>query len=84
MEAEETRAGQVLWFTCSTGDSFPLDAEHPLQVQNAETEPRPCILVRDGIHGLLDRNVWHQLADMALESAGQPGVYSSGRFFALG
>ena len=79
-------AGKVptLWFTTSTGDEFPLNEEHPLRVRQEDGRARPCVLVRAGMYGLLERSVWYQLAELAEEAGAALGVRSAGSFFRLG
>ena len=57
----------VLEFETNVGDSFCLDQEHPLRVVvNEQTgEPRPYIMVRDGLEALVHRNVFYQLIEQA-------------------
>jgi hypothetical protein len=82
-------ADQQLCFTTNVGDKVIADAAHPLQVDNnAQGEPHPTLLVRNGLFALVNRNVFYRLVEGA-EHRRQgnevvTGVYSSGVFFPLG
>ena len=64
--------------------------DNPLRVQfdSSTGEPRPYILVRDGLEARLTRAVYYQLVDMAIENEteGQKvlGIWSKETFFPLG
>ncbi|OED42996.1 hypothetical protein ACH42_11295 [Endozoicomonas sp. (ex Bugula neritina AB1)] len=83
-------AGNEFVFTTNVGDEVILNQNHPLRVEeDAQTgEPSPYIRVRDRLDGLLHRNVFYQLVDLASE---QPStektelvVISQGHSFSLG
>ncbi|NNG04977.1 MAG: DUF1285 domain-containing protein [Inquilinus sp.] len=59
--------------------------DHPLRIAfNPETgEPRPYILVSEGLEALIVRPVYYQLVDRAVEHDDRVGVWSGGRFFPL-
>ena len=90
VEFSGTGQEQILTFTTNVGDRVVLDADHPLRVEeDADTgEPRPYILVRARLEGLVHRNVFYRLVEAAVsekvEGRDMLGVWSSGRFFALG
>jgi uncharacterized protein len=76
-----------LIFTTNVGDETVAGPDNPIRVEtNAETgEPAPYVHVRRGLEARISRAVFYQLADMAvLGEGGQLGVWSEGRFFALG
>jgi|TARA_B100002019_G_scaffold292091_1_gene314186 hypothetical protein len=64
--------------------------DNPLRIQldPSTGEPRPYILVRDGLEARLTRSVYYQLVDMAIENEteGQKvlGIWSKETFFPLG
>ena len=64
--------------------------DNPLRIQldPSTGEPRPYILVRDGLEARLTRSVYYQLVDMAIENEteGQKvlGIWSNQTFFSLG
>jgi hypothetical protein len=64
--------------------------DHPIRVQHNENtgEPRPYVLVRDGLEARIERSVYYELVERGelVEDAGRTtiGVWSGGRFFPLG
>lgn len=82
--------GQRLVFTTNVGDETIAGADNPIHVEtDPETgEPSPYVHVRRGLEARISRNVFYQLADVAVagegEHAGMLGVWSDGKFFALG
>jgi hypothetical protein len=90
LRAEGEGEKQRLTFTTNVGDETVAGADNPIRVEtNAETgEPAPYIHVRRGLEACISRNVFYQLADMAVpgedEYVDQLGVWSEGRFFPLG
>lgn len=60
---------QALFFSTSTEDRVLADAEHPLRVElDAQTgEPRPYIMIRDGMDGLISRPVYYRMAELLEE-----------------
>jgi hypothetical protein len=87
MRAEGEGREQRLIFTTNVGDETVASAANPIRVEtNSETgEPAPYIHVRGGMEARISRNVFYQLADMAVPGDnGVLGVWSEGVFFALG
>jgi len=66
----------------------PLDAEHPLRIafDAATDEPRPYVMVRNGLEARIARAVYYELADLVDETPkeGMIGVWSFGHFHPLG
>ncbi|TQV81270.1 DUF1285 domain-containing protein [Exilibacterium tricleocarpae] len=91
-------SGQALVFNTQVEDEVVLGPDNPLWVREAETRtgsPRPYLRVRPGLDGLLHRNVYYRLVDLALQQAEagkkaekkadeKVGVWSLGHFFGLG
>jgi uncharacterized protein len=81
---------QRLILTTNVGDETVAGPDNPLRVEtNPETgEPAPYVHVRRGLEARISRNVFYQLADIAVPGvgayAGQLGVWSEGHFFPLG
>ncbi|WP_416135410.1 DUF1285 domain-containing protein [Amphritea pacifica] len=86
LEVREGESGQELVFTSSTDDVVIASAEHPLRVEiDPDTdEPSPYLMVRYGMEGRLNRNVFYQLVDLAEERDGVFGVESCGQWFKIG
>jgi len=75
---------QVLSGTTNLDEQFVVDDSHPLRVNTTvEGDPLPCVEIRDGLTGLLNRSVWMELADYVVEQDSVLGVWSSGTFFEL-
>ena len=89
MENKGESETQQISFITNLDESFILDSDHPLRVTtDPDTdEPHPVVHVRSGLNGLLGRNVFYQLVELAVrhEVAGKSvtGVWSAGSFFPL-
>lgn len=60
--------GPEVRFRTNVGDSFSLDAQHPLHVTtSAQGEPRPYVRVRRNLDALIHRNVFYALIEHAQE-----------------
>jgi hypothetical protein len=81
---------QRLIFTTNVGDETQAGPDNPIRVEtDPETgEPSPYVHVRRGLEARIARAVFYQLADLAVpgegKDAGTLGVWSAGRYFALG
>ena len=81
---------QRITFRTNIGDLVPLDANHPLRMEQQadKEEARPYIVVRDGLEARLARSVFYHLVELT-EPGGegkeeQLGVWSNDTFFVLG
>jgi len=89
VEVSSTGSGpdRTLAFRLLTDDIVVADAAHPLRVETAaDGTPRPYLGVRGGMEALVNRTVFYELADWALQEqteGGPLGLWSGGRFFAL-
>jgi uncharacterized protein len=79
-----------LTFTTNVDETVVAGPDHPIRVAHSSVtgEPRPYIMVRDGLEALIARSVYYELANRAatgIDAAGQEryGVWSQGRFFPL-
>jgi uncharacterized protein len=82
---DQPEAG-VLRFVTNVGDLIEAGPEHPLRVAvRADGEPRPYLLVRDGLEALLSRTVFYDLAALAAPApgGGVMSVLSNGVWFPL-
>jgi hypothetical protein len=88
LDAEGAGSSQRLVFTTNVGDDVIAGADNPIRVETdpRSGEPAPYIHVRQGLEARISRNVFYQLADLAVPWADSSnlGVWSSGCFFALG
>ncbi|MGE0118070.1 MAG: DUF1285 domain-containing protein [Dongiaceae bacterium] len=91
---EVTAAGsgrsQSLTFRTNLDDEVTADAIHPIRVSYApgSEEPRPYILVRDGLEARILRPVFYELVELGevRRSGGEEvyGIWSREQFFPLG
>jgi hypothetical protein len=93
LAVEVTRCGegreQELIFRTNLDEIVTAEPNHPLRVETAAGgEPKPYILVRDGLEAKLTRAAFYELVELGREEwvAGrrQFGVWSGGAFFRLG
>jgi len=86
MKAEGEGEAMKLAFRLNTDELVTAGPEHALRFEAKETEagPRPYLHVRRGLEALVSRNVYYELAQIALANGSTPpGVWSNGAFFAL-
>lgn len=93
LAVEMTRSGagrdQILSLRTNVDDEVTVDDEHPIQVVHdpVTEEPSPYVRIRDNLDALIARSVYYELvaiAEPADDDDEQLGVWSAGRFFALG
>jgi len=90
LDVAGTGQTQVLSFRTNMDEIVTADGAHPLRIATdpASAEPRPYILVRDGLEARLTRPVFYQLVDLGREErvggAVRFGVWSKNEFFPLG
>ena len=80
---------QQLIFRTNLDDIVTAGPDNPLRVETAANgEPRPYILIRDGLPARLTRPVFYELVDLAtqeeVEGVVQFGIWSQRIFFWLG
>jgi len=85
VDAEGEGRAQSLFFTINNGDTVEAGPLRPLRFTTADDsdEPRPFILVRDRLEAAINRPTFYELADLAVEHDGKPGIWSQGTFFPL-
>jgi hypothetical protein len=90
MDAEGQGHDQTLRFTTNVGDEVVAGPDNPIRVETdpVSEEPAPYVHVRKGLEARIARNVFYQMADLAVpgagEHAGKLGVWSAGVFYPLG
>jgi len=90
MDTVGSGESQSIVFTTNTGDSVPVDSDHPIvvEVDEATGEPHPTVHVRSGLNALINRPVFYRLVDLAERSESESkiitGVWSNNSFFELG
>ena len=84
MESDGGGATRRLIFTTNVGDHVLADAEHRIEVFDAESAPRPYLDVRDGLRARIARSVFYRLVDCCDVAQGELAVWSGGERFVLG
>ncbi len=74
---------QKLQVTTDMGEIVLIDDEHPLRMAHDNGESIPYVMIRGGMEGRMNRNVYYQLTDLLVERDGKFGVWSGNRFFDL-
>ena len=72
---------QNLQVTTDMGEVVLIDAAHPLRIVHNNGESIPYVMIRDGMEGRMNRNVYYQLADLLVERDGKLGIWSGNSFF---
>jgi hypothetical protein len=84
---EATTEGQgrdrQIIFRTNTDDLVAAGRDHVLRIETAaDGTPRPYLHIRAGLEALVNRSVFYELADLALEEAAvPPGLWGGGVFF---
>ena len=90
VEKDKRLNGENLVFRTNLDENVVCGPENPLRIQfdPSTEEPRPYILVRNGLEARLTRAVYYQLVEMAIEqeTGGKKvlGIWSKETFFPLG
>ena len=88
MESEGEGAQRRLAFRTNVGDLVIAGPDHALVIEDRGHGEHPYLRVRGGLHALVARPVYYELANLALDEppapGGQTGLWSDGAFFALG
>lgn len=84
LKSEGEGRDRALAFRLNTGDLVPADAAHALTIRETADGPHPYLHVRGGLDALVNRSVYYELMNLALDEGGDPvGLWSNGVFFAL-
>jgi len=84
VRSEKEGAERTLAFRLNTGEPVIAGPRNPIRVERIGEEPRPTLVVRQGLEARLARPVFYELAAMALaEGIEPPGLWSGGEFFQL-
>jgi hypothetical protein len=73
-----------LLFTTNMDEYVVASGDHPIRVADADGEPRPYIMVRNGLEALIARPVFYRLVEHARQENDELVVYSRGARFPLG
>jgi len=84
LKSEGEGRDRALAFRLNTGDLIAAGPDHELVVRETADGPHPYLHVRSGLEALINRSVYYEMMNMALEEAGERvGLWSHGRFFPL-
>ena len=85
VEQEGEGAEQILTFTTNVGDHVVACADHPVRfIIDPDThQPAPYVHVRDRLEARINRAVFYDLVNLAVEHEGALGIWSGGQFFSM-
>jgi hypothetical protein len=84
LKSEGEGRERSLAFRLNTGDLVVAGPDHGLRFAAGEDGPLPYLHVRSGLEARIARPVYYELAEIALDEAGDPpGLWSGGAFFAM-
>ena len=84
LKSEGVGRERALAFRLNSGDLVPAGPDHPLSIRETPDGPHPYVHVRGGLDALVNRSVYYELMNLALDEGGDPiGLWSNGAFFAL-
>ncbi|MBN4055881.1 DUF1285 domain-containing protein [bacterium AH-315-J23] len=86
VDVEGSGKNQRLFFTTNTEEVIEAGPDHPISVKTDpdSLEPTPLLRVRGRLDALINRSVFYELVEHAVEVDNQLGVYSGGAFSPLG
>lgn len=86
MEVKTTPTGTAIVLISRAGGAVVLSTEHPLwvNIDPLSGEPSPYVSVRGNLDALINRNVFYELVELAVEKDGRCIVQSQGEEFSLG
>lgn len=79
----KSEQGEDLHFVSNVGEEVFADADHPIVLDGDSDNPKPSIVLREGLRARLSRPVYYELARAAVACDGLQGVWSGGLFFPL-
>ena len=75
---------RALAFRLNTGDLIAAGPGNPLVIRETPDGPHPYLHVRGGLEALVNRSVYYELMNLALDEASDPvGLWSNGAFYPL-
>ena len=86
VDAKGEGEAQRLFFTTNLDDVVEAGPDHPIRVETdpGTLEPDPYVLVRGRLEAAINRPVFYELVELAVEHDGALGVWAGGAFFPLG
>jgi len=84
VESENSGKERTMAFRLNTDHLVMAGADNVIRFPRGEEKPQPYLHVRGGLHAVLARPVYYQLAQYALDDDLQPfGLWSNGAFFPI-
>ncbi|GLQ20127.1 DUF1285 domain-containing protein [Algimonas porphyrae] len=86
VDAKGEGTEQRLFFLTNLDETVEAGPDHPIRVEtDPDTmEPDPYVLVRGRLEAAINRSVFYELVNLAVEHDGALGVWAGGHFFPLG
>lgn len=86
VDAKDEGESQRLFFKTNLDETVEAGPDNPIRVEtHPETmEPDPYVLVRGRLEAAINRPVFYELVELAVEKDGVLGVWAGGAFFPLG
>jgi hypothetical protein len=84
LKSEGEGRDRVLTFRLNSADLVSADPQHPITIRETSDGPHPYLHVRGKLEALVNRSVYYELMNLALDEGNDPiGLWSNGVFFAL-
>ena len=84
LKSEGESRSRALAFRLNTGDLIAAGPGNPLVIRETPDGPHPYLHVRGGLEALVNRSVYYELMNVALDEASDPvGLWSNGAFYPL-
>ena len=84
LKSEGEGRSRALAFRLNTGDLIAAGPVNPLVIRETPDGPHPYLHVRGGLEALVNRSVYYELMNLALDEASDPvGLWSNGAFYPL-
>ena len=84
LKSEGEGRSRALAFRLNTGDLIAAGPGNPLVIRETPDGPHPYLHVRGGLEALVNRSVYYELMNLALDEASDPvGLWSNGAFYSL-
>ncbi|MGB6231011.1 MAG: DUF1285 domain-containing protein [Litorimonas sp.] len=86
VDATGTGEDQRLFFKTNLNETVEAGPDNPIRVETDpdSMEPDPYVLVRGRLEAAINRPVFYELVELAVERNGSLGVWAGGAFFPLG
>lgn len=86
VDATGTGDAQRLFFKTNLDETIEAGPDHPIRVETDPNtlEPDPSVTVRGRLEAAINRSVFYELVELAVEKDGVLGVWAAGTFFPLG